>query len=96
MRKSRDPMSLRLSPEMQKELRLDSDAYLEEMLVQSTVLCWLRLSYVEHAYTSITSGEGTFTKMKYWEGRLNAAQRRFYRAAETLSRNGVNRHGTGW
>lgn len=69
------------------ELTLPGDGVLESMLIQNIVLCWLRLAYVEYLYTSVTLQEGqTTARIEHWEGRLNAAQRRYLRAIESLSR----------
>ncbi len=42
-------------------------------------LCWLRLNFVEHGYTSATSGEHSLKVGIYWEKRLTAAQKRYTR-----------------
>jgi hypothetical protein len=72
--------------QMPNELRLPTDGPLEELLLQQVVLCWLRYGSVEHSYTVITTEGGTYERLRYWEQRLNAAQRRYLRALETLAR----------
>lgn len=59
---------------------------LEQLLIQQVVLAWLRLAIVEYAYSAATNEETSFVKWDYLEKRLNASQRRFLRACESLAR----------
>jgi len=68
------------------DLGFDGAPEVEKQLISHVALCWLRLNLVEHSYTSNTSGEHTLTAGIYWEKRLTAAQRRYTRAVETLSK----------
>ena len=72
--------------QLQKELGMDSDTLLEELLIQQVVMAWLRLTNIEFQYTGVTGGEQLIRRVDHWERRLNAAQRRFFRACETLAR----------
>jgi hypothetical protein len=73
--------------ELPKQLARPSDGKLERLLVQQAVLCWLQLGYIEHQYNYfLTEGNTTVVKADFWERRLNAAQRRYLRALETLAR----------
>jgi hypothetical protein len=58
----------------------------ERLLISHVALCWLRLNLVENGYTSNTSGEHSLTIGIYWEKRLTAAQKRYTRAVETLTK----------
>jgi hypothetical protein len=85
------PVSLKISMErgwdaLQDDLGAAGASPIEKLLIQQVVLSWMRLGYVEYAYTSITNGQETYERLNYWEKRLNAAQRRFLRASETLAR----------
>ena len=60
---------------------------LEKLLIEHTLVCWLRLQDTEWRYTLTIVGESTtFKNASYWERRLSAAQRRYLRACETLAR----------
>jgi len=73
--------------QMPHELARSTDGPLEKLLIQHIVLCWLRLGYIEYHYTAVTSESNQSMKqIDYWERRLNAAQRRYLRSIETLSR----------
>ena len=72
---------------LQVDLGADDAPPLEKLLIQQTVLAWMRLSFVEYQYTDVTYGTGsTYERLEHWERRLNAAHRRFLRATETLAR----------
>ena len=69
------------------DLARPSDGELERLLVQQVVIAWLHLGYVEYQYSAMTTETGlTMKRAEYWEKRLNAAQRRYLRATETLAR----------
>jgi hypothetical protein len=59
---------------------------LEQLLIQQAALCWLKLSLVELQYSNVMKQSITLTLGMYWEKRLTAAQKRFARACETLTR----------
>jgi len=71
---------------MRRELGYDAASPLEKMLIDHTVLCWLRLQLAEYNYTGVMSENHTLTLGEYWEKRLSGAQRRYLRACETLAR----------
>ena len=73
--------------QMAAGLVLPSDGELEKLIIRQIVGAWLRLSYVEYVYGRNTvGGSMTLAQGTYWERRLSAAQRRYLRALETLSR----------
>ena len=72
--------------ELQKELGADDASPVEKLLIQQVVLSWMRLNIVEYASSELATGEFSGSWADYWEKRLNAAQRRFLRACETLAR----------
>ena len=71
---------------MQVELGLATGSRLDQLLVQQVVLAWMRLAYVEYQYSAVTTSNATHKTLEYWEKRLNASQRRFLRASESLVR----------
>ena len=78
---------------LQEELGASTASPLEQLLIQQVVLSWMRLSYVELHYSALDDQGVSMEQRKYWEGRLNAAQRRFLRACETLARiRKIDRH----
>lgn len=68
------------------DLAADDATLLEQLLIQQVTLAWLRLGVVEYTHTETTTGAATTPVADYWDKRLNAAQRRFLRACETLAR----------
>jgi len=71
---------------LKKELGSDEAPLLEQLLIQQAALCWLKLNLVELSYSNTMKQSITLTLGMYWEKRLTAAQRRFTRACETLTR----------
>jgi hypothetical protein len=72
--------------EMQLELGGENPNPIERLLIQQVVISWIRLQIVDYKYTSMMNQSITLTLGRYWENRLNAAQRRHLRAVETLAR----------
>ena len=69
------------------DLTRPGDGPLEQLLVQQVTMCWLRLAHVEYHYSAVsTQPSATARQLTYWDKRLNAAQRRYLRAIETLAR----------
>ena len=75
---------------LKKELGSEGAPLLEQLLIQQAALCWLKLNLVELGYSATMKQSITLTLGIYWEKRLSAAQRRFTRACETLTR--VRKH----
>jgi hypothetical protein len=71
---------------LKKELGADEATLLEQLLIQQTALCWLKLNLLELSYSTVMKQSITLTLGAYWEKRLTSAQRRFARACETLAR----------
>jgi hypothetical protein len=71
---------------LKKELGSDGAPLLEQLLIQQAALCWLKLNLVELNYSSVMKQSITLTLGMYWEKRLTAAQKRFTRPCETLTR----------
>lgn len=72
--------------QLKRELRMEGDGALEQMLIDAAVFAWLRLSIVEQQYTSVTAGSLTLSQGVYWEKKLNAAHKRFASACTNLAR----------
>ncbi len=71
---------------LKKELGSEGAPLLEQLLIQQAALCWLKLNLVELAYSNTMKQSITLTLGMFWEKRLSAAQKRFTRACETLTR----------
>src|SRR5688572_1223873 len=71
---------------LKKELGSDDAPLLEQLLIQQAAICWLKLNIVELSYSSVMKQSITLTVGVYWEKRLSAAQKRFTRACESLTR----------
>ncbi len=71
---------------LKRELGSDEAPVLEQLLIQQAALCWLKLNLVELSYSGTMKQSITLTLGMYWEKRLSAAQKRFTRACETLTR----------
>jgi hypothetical protein len=63
-----------------------SASVLEQMLIDQTVLAWLRLQMTEHRYQSFIDAGNTSRERDYWQRAMNSAQRNFLRATETLAK----------
>ena len=72
--------------QMQQDLGAAASAPLERLLIEQIALAWLRLGLVEYQYMTQHQQSLSLEQSRYWESRLNAAQRRFLRACETLAR----------
>lgn len=59
---------------------------IERMLIDQVVLCWFRLNSLEMIHASRTFESHSAEHGLYWDKRLNAAQRRFIKACETLTK----------
>lgn len=71
---------------MRDELGYDDASELEKSLIRHLMLCWVRLCETEMRYDQMRNSDLPLTKAEYWERRLNYAQRRFLRAAESLAK----------
>jgi hypothetical protein len=71
---------------LKKELGSEGAPILEQLLIQQAALCWVKLNLVELSYSNVMKQSITLTLGMYWEKRLSAAQKRFTRACETLTR----------
>jgi hypothetical protein len=71
---------------LKKDLENEGAPLLEQLLIQHAALCWLKLNLVELSYSNAMKQSITLTLGMYWEKRLTAAQKRFTRACETLTR----------
>lgn len=63
-----------------------NSSVIEKMLIDQVILCHLRLNYLEVIYTAKFENSHSLDHGIYWEKRLNAAQKRFMNACETLSK----------
>jgi len=80
-------MALRQRPAlMRAELGYNEATPLERLLIDHVVACWLRQQQAEMLYTEKWKGSLSTEAADFWERRLSAAQRRYLRACETLTR----------
>lgn len=59
---------------------------LEKLLIEQIVTAWLRLGICEMQFSNRMGGELTLAQGDYWNRALDAAQRRYLRAIESLAR----------
>ena len=59
---------------------------MEKMLIDAVVLAWLRYTQVERSAAAVWGRSHNTPEGQYWDKRLSAAQRRYLRAIETLTR----------
>lgn len=59
---------------------------LERLLIENVVISYLHLYVTQNRYESSIQSNSTFAQADYWERKLNAHQRRYLRAIETLAR----------
>lgn len=73
--------------QIRNDLGYDSSLMMEKLLIDNIILSWLRWQWTEFQLV-LFMGEGQ-TRMSvvdFWERRLSAAQRRYLRACDTLTR----------
>jgi hypothetical protein len=68
---------------VRRDLEASAESPLEQRLAREVALCWLDLTYsrFHHAHFLTVSPEA----VSHWSGRVDAAQRRFLRAANALA-----------
>ena len=71
---------------LRQELGYNEAPMLEKLLIQHAALSWLKVSLVELSYSHTMKQSISLPLAMYWEKKLTAAQRRFTRACETLTR----------
>jgi hypothetical protein len=69
-----------------RALGYDTAPALERPLIDHLLLCETRLGVIEQGYTHKWGDSMSLETARFWEGRLNAAQRRYLQAVETLAR----------
>lgn len=71
---------------LKRDFGYDGAPALEQMLIEHILVCWVRLQLVEWRNLNHTEGEHSMREGRYWGQALNAAQKRYLRACETLAR----------
>lgn len=72
---------------IRRDFGYDQANSLERILIDHVALCWLRLQYAEHRYTSVLHQESIpIHTADYWERRLSSNQKRYLKALETFAR----------
>ena len=71
---------------VKRDLEYEHAPALEKLLIEQVGLCWMRHYILEQRFTNVTMAGGTIDALNYWERCLNASQRRYLRACETLAR----------
>ncbi|REJ76262.1 MAG: hypothetical protein DWQ47_11655 [Acidobacteria bacterium] len=72
--------------EMRDELGWEESSMLERLHIEQVCLCWLRLYLVESGHAYLLDGSHSLSAGRYWEQRLDGAQKRFVRATNGLAR----------
>ncbi len=73
--------------QLESDLARPGEGELERLLIQQVILTWLKLAYTEYHHEHyLIDGNTTIKVADFWERRLSAAQRRYLRACETLTR----------
>ena len=72
--------------ELRRELGAEQAAPLERLLIEQVVLCYLRLNLFEYQFTLAMRKAESEKGIRFWEGSVTSAQRRYLRACETLAR----------
>ncbi len=72
--------------DLRTELTLDSDGPLEQLLIDAVVQAWFLYHLIAIKYAAFNQETHSITQARWWEDRLNAAQRRYLRAIESLAR----------
>jgi hypothetical protein len=57
----------------------------ERLLIEAVVIAWLHYHTTQIKYNRVTHGSHPMKRGRYWEKRLDAAQRRFLRALRSLA-----------
>ncbi len=71
---------------IRRQLDYATAPMLEKLLIEQIVTAWLRLGICEMQFSTRMAGDLTFAQGDYWNRALDAAQRRYLRAVETLVR----------
>lgn len=71
---------------IRRQLGYASAPMLEKLLIEQIVTAWLRLGICEMQFSALMAGAVAFDKGDYWNRVLDAAQRRYLRAIESLAR----------
>jgi hypothetical protein len=71
---------------MIKNLTVESDGPLEQLLVTRVVMCWLRLMYAENYKTDLMRASTTWKHIESADKDLSHAHTRYVRSVESLAR----------
>jgi hypothetical protein len=72
--------------DLRESLGYEAAPALEKMLIESAVVCWVRLAVMEMRYSCVVNASNTLAQVEHTERRLTEAQKRFNRACESLAR----------
>jgi len=72
--------------EIRKGFDYYSSSILEQMLIDNIVISWLNLQYANSQLLTKLTRDERIVILEFWEKRVNAAQRRYLRACESLMR----------
>ena len=72
--------------DLRKDLGAKDASQLELMLIREVALSWLDYHTVQLTYQGVTKGSHSTSAGLYWDKRVDAAQRRYTRAMESLAR----------
>jgi hypothetical protein len=69
-----------------RELSRATDTALERSLVEYAAVCWVRLQWIDMAYSQKSSSSAPIENLDYWDRHLAAAQQRFDKACIDLAK----------
>ncbi len=72
--------------EMKTELGFETSTFLEKMLIEEILMRWVRLQVAEYDHKNTTYESHAHAAGLYSDKRLDAAQKRYLRAVETLAK----------
>jgi hypothetical protein len=73
--------------QIRNDLGYEASPMIERLLIDNVVFAWLRWQWTEYQLVLFMGkGEIRLSVVDFWERRLSAAQRRYLRACETLTR----------
>jgi hypothetical protein len=72
--------------EIRNGLAYNKSSMMEMLLIDNIVVSWLSVQYATYQMTTRMNQEEKIVILEFWERRLTAAQKRYLRACETLTR----------
>ncbi len=71
---------------MKTEMGYETSSFVEQMLIDEIIMCWLRLQVMEQSHLSSTTGQHSMKEGEYCERRLHLTHKRYLQSIETLAK----------